>query len=203
MPTNVMAMLQSLSRVQIERLLKAKECIEALQSRRDALRQELAQIEADLNGLLEGTGDVARTPRGVRKAKKKTTPRAKAARAAAAETPAAKKTTRKKTGKKAAKKTAKKTAKKAAAKPAKALRRKVAAAPAKAARGAGKRPTLEDVVANLIAKRGEPVAFQDLLATITGKKLFETKSANFDNVLRRTLSTSTRIKRVGRGMYGI
>ncbi len=56
---------------------------------------------------------------------------------------------------------------------------------------------------SLIEKRGEPVPFQVLIKTITGKKLFKTRSSNFDNVLRRTLSTSKRIKRVGRGLYGI
>jgi hypothetical protein len=189
MPTNVMAMLQSLSRVQIERLLKAKERIETLQSRRDELRKELAQIEATLGGLLEGTGDVAKTARRPRKSAKKT---------------ATKQATRKKIAKKRPAKTA------IAAKSGKGRRKvaKKAAKPARAVKatksgGAGKRATLEDVVVSLIQKRGEPVPFQVLLSTITGKKLFKTRSSNFDNVLRRTLSTSTRVKRVGRGIYGI
>jgi ElaB/YqjD/DUF883 family membrane-anchored ribosome-binding protein len=197
-------MLQSLSRAQIERLLQAKERIETLQSRRDDLRKELAQIEATLGGLLEGSGDVAKTARGSRKAKVSATTKAATKKAAA-----------KKVTKKATKKATKKTAKKAAKKPiakkpaikvAKAAKpnRGKAAAAAKDQRGGGeKRATLEDVIYSLIEKRGKPVPFQDLLGTITGKKLFKTRSTNFDNVLRRTLSTSTRIKRVGRGMYGI
>jgi DNA polymerase III gamma/tau subunit len=230
MPTNVMAMLQSLSRAQIERLLQAKERIETLQSRRDDLRKELAQIEATLGGLLAGTDDVARTASSSRApttsaatrkttsrkagkkavakrtAAKKTGAKKTAARQSAVEkTPArttkAKKTTaRKATAKKATAKkaTAKTTAKKAASK---AAAKKVAATGRSG--GGDKRATLEDVIYNLIEKRGEAVPFQELLGTITGKKLFKTRSTNFDNVLRRTLSTSTRIKRVGRGMYGI
>jgi hypothetical protein len=202
MPTNVMAMLQSLSRAQIERLLKVKERIETLQGRRDELRKELAQIDVDLNGLLEGTGEVAKAVRGARKS----------AKGAAAKSAAAKKAPRKKTSKKRVAKAKSGTAAKivkagkparTAAKPAKDGRRKSAAAPQKPSGGTGKRATLEDVVYSLIEKHGEPVAFQVLLATITGKKLFKTRSSNFDNVLRRTLSTSKRIKRVGRGLYGI
>jgi len=41
------------------------------------------------------------------------------------------------------------------------------------------------------------------MATIQKKKLIKTKSANFANVLRRTISTSEKIKRVGRGVYRI
>ncbi len=80
MPTNVMAMLQSLSRAQIERLLKAKERIEALQARQQELRHELAQIESALGGLLAGTGDVAKTARGARKSGEKKTAAKKAAK---------------------------------------------------------------------------------------------------------------------------
>ncbi len=59
------------------------------------------------------------------------------------------------------------------------------------------------MIANLIRKKGKPLAFQDMLATIRKKKLVTTKSKNFANVLRRTLSTSKRIKRVGRGVYDL
>jgi hypothetical protein len=194
MPTNVMAMLQSLSRVQIERLLKTKERIETLQNRREELRKELAQVDADLSGLLEGAGDVAKTVRSGRKPAKKL-----AAKKATAKKKAAKKVARRKTSKKRAAKAGRGVA----AKPAKNGRRKAAAATPAKTRGAGKKATLEDVVYGLIEKRGAPVPFQVLLSTIMGKKLFTTRSNNFDNVLRRTLSTSTRIKRVGRGIYGI
>ena len=63
------------------------------------------------------------------------------------------------------------------------------------------RVKLEDVVLGVIAKNKGPISFKDLCSIITGKKLFKTKSKNFDNVLRRTLSTSKAIKRVGRGVY--
>ena len=62
---------------------------------------------------------------------------------------------------------------------------------------------LEDVVAGVISKKKGPVAFKDLYAAIVKGKLFKSKSSNFDNVLRRTLSTSKKIKRVGRGMYDV
>jgi hypothetical protein len=199
MPTNVMAMLQSLSRVQIERLLKTKERIETLQSRREELRKELAQVDADLSGLLEGAGDVAKTVRSGRKSAKKAAAKKATAKKATAKKAAAKKVARGKTSKKRAAKASGGVA----AKPAKNGRRKAAAAAPAKTRGAGKKATLEDVVYGLIEKRGAPVPFQVLLSTIMGKKLFTTRSNNFDNVLRRTLSTSTRIKRVGRGIYGI
>jgi len=47
------------------------------------------------------------------------------------------------------------------------------------------------------------MAFKDILATIEKKKLVRTRSKNFANVLRRTLSTSKAVKRVGRGVYGV
>ena len=75
-------------------------------------------------------------------------------------------------------------------------------------KGSGKKSgrssqTLEQVVAGLIKRNGAPLPFQKILSTITRKKLFVSKSKNFDNVLRRTLSTSTAIKRVGRGVYDL
>ncbi len=74
----------------------------------------------------------------------------------------------------------------------------------KAAAGkTGGKQTLEDVVVKLISRKGKPVSFQDLLNTITTKRLVKTRSTNFDNVLRRTLSTSKKIKRVSRGVYGV
>ncbi len=63
--------------------------------------------------------------------------------------------------------------------------------------------TLQEVVAGLIRQNGKPMEFQTILGTIRRKKLVTTRSANFANVLRRTLSTSTRIKRVARGTYGL
>ncbi|MBU0741594.1 hypothetical protein KKG45_00425 [bacterium] len=87
---------------------------------------------------------------------------------------------------------AKKTVRKAATRKKAPVRRKAAG-----------RQTVETVVADLIRKRGEPMKFQDILTTINRKKLVKTKSKNFANVLRRTLSTSKLLKRKGRGIYGV
>ncbi|MDO8943225.1 MAG: HTH domain-containing protein [Desulfobacterales bacterium] len=47
----------------------------------------------------------------------------------------------------------------------------------------------------------KPMAFSEIMATIQKKKLIKTKSANFANGIRRTISTSGAIKRVARGTY--
>ena len=98
--------------------------------------------------------------------------------------------------KKAARKTTKKVVKKAARKTAKKTTARKAAA---------KKPrvTVETVVTDLIRANGKPMPFQDILASVTKGKLIKTKSKNFANVLRRTLSTSKMVKRVGRGIYGV
>jgi len=62
---------------------------------------------------------------------------------------------------------------------------------------------LEDVVVTIIKKARKPVAYQDILSRIQKGKLFTSRSSNFDNVLRRTLSTSKKIKRAGRGVYDV
>jgi hypothetical protein len=78
----------------------------------------------------------------------------------------------------------------------------------KAARRAGARKapahpkqTLQDVVVSVIRQNGGKMAFQDILATIQKGKLYRSKSRNFANVLRRTVSISPKVKRAGRGMY--
>jgi len=180
-------LLSQLSRKDLERLLAAKAEVESLEARRDDLQKELAEIEKKLDKLTD-----AAIGNGRRKAKKTAK---KAARKKAAKKKAAKKKTTKKkaTRKKAIKK--KVTRKKATKK--KVTRKKVAK------KAAGKaRPKLEDVVVALLEKKGT-MSFQDILATITKRKLFATKSKQFDNVLRRTLSTSKRVKRVSRGVYGL
>jgi hypothetical protein len=63
------------------------------------------------------------------------------------------------------------------------------------------RQTVESVVVALLKANKKPMAFPEIMATIQKKKLIKTKSANFANVLRRTISTSSKIKRVGRGVY--
>ena len=107
-------------------------------------------------------------------------------------------TKRKATKRKAAKKkvTRKKTAKKA-------VRRKVVRKKATRGKAGGSRIPLEDVIVSVLRKAGGKMSFQDLLATIVKGKLYKSKAASFDNVLRRTLSTSGKVKRVGRGIYAV
>ena len=61
--------------------------------------------------------------------------------------------------------------------------------------------TVESVVVDLLKAHGKPMKFQDILETVQKKKLVKTKSKNFANVLRRTVSTSKKIKNVSRGVY--
>ena len=63
------------------------------------------------------------------------------------------------------------------------------------------RQTVESVVISLLKANKKPMAFTEIMATIQKKKLIKTKSTNFANVLRRTISTSSKIKRVARGTY--
>ena len=103
----------------------------------------------------------------------------------------------------AKKRVAKKTAKAAAATKKKRVNKKAPAkGPAKTS-PAKRRPTVESIVVDLLKAHGEPMAFKDILAVIEEKKLVKTKSKNFANVLRRTLSTSKAVKRVGRGVYSV
>jgi len=118
---------------------------------------------------------------------------------------ATKKTVKKKTTKKkvAKKKVAKKkVAKKKATKkvPAKKTAAGKKTPGKKKSRGGG---TVEDVVCGLIQAQGGSMTFQDILAAITDGKLVRSKSKDFSNVLRRTLSTSDRVKRTGRGVYAL
>ncbi len=65
------------------------------------------------------------------------------------------------------------------------------------------RVTVESVVVDLIKANGKPMTFPEIHDAITKRKLVKTKSKNFANVLRRTLSTSGLLKRVDRGVYGL
>jgi len=105
-------------------------------------------------------------------------------------TTAKKKVTKKKASKKkvAIKKVTKKTTKKTSRR-----------APAKTSG----RVKLEDVVVKVIKANGGPMGYKELISVIVKKKLFVSKSSNFDNVLRRTLSTSKLVKRAGRGIYAV
>lgn len=73
---------------------------------------------------------------------------------------------------------------------------------AQSGRGRGRGgKSLEQVVVDLIHSKGGRMQFPDIKSTILRRKLFATRSKNFDNVLRRTISTSRKIKRVARGTY--
>ena len=166
--------LTELSTADLKRLLAARERIDILEKEKARLVKELDVVDKELSRLVGGP-----LPGGRRKA-------------------VGKKMVRKKTARKAVKK--------------KTARKKVAGTKAAGKAGVRKprsgkaatgRVTLEDVIVKVIRAKKGPVAFQDLKATIVGKKMFKTKSANFDNVLRRTLSTSKAVKRVGRGVYDV
>jgi hypothetical protein len=201
MPRKKSSLLTELSTADLKRLLAARERIDVLEKEKGGLVKELAKIEKELGKLMN--------------------------EAAGARTGAVKKVRRKKVAKKTAKKAPRKTAKKTVRKKVvrkkvvrkkvvrkkvvrkKVLRKKTAArkAPGKKStaaksKGAGKMK-LEDVIVSVIRKNGSSIAFQDLKTRILKGKLFKTKSGNFDNVLRRTLSTSKKVKRVGRGIYDV
>ncbi len=225
MSADLQKLLSQLSRDDLQHLLAAKEELEALQQRRDELRRELEEVEARLAGVLGATvrgraKTAARTGKVVAKKRKKATRQraAKKGAASAAASPAestggarakkAKKKITKKSAKKSAKKSTKKSAKKSTKKVAKKASRNVAAKPARrrtAATTAGAEPRvkLEDVVVGVLEQHGSPMPFQELLATIVEGQLVASRSANFANVLRRTISMSERIKWVARGVYGL
>jgi len=187
MPRRKMIDPSQLSVAELRHLLVVREKLEKLDARKSELTRDLAAVEAEIAKVLAKPVGAKKKPGrkpGRPKSAKKTT----------------KKTTKKKTAKKAAKKVVKKTAKKAAKK--KVVRK---AAPKKTGRkvAARAKPTVETVVAELIRKQGKAMSFQDIHQAIIAGKLVRTKSKNFANVLRRTLSTSKALKRVGRGVYDV
>jgi adenylate kinase len=201
MPRKKSSLLHDLSTADLKRLLAARERIDVLEVEKARLAKELARVEKELAKLLSDAsragGKVARKVRR-KKTGKKTA--AKAKRKATKKKVVKKKVVKKKVAKKKIAK--KKTTKKKAARKSvgrKAPRKKSTASKSKSS---GKMK-LEDVIVAVIRKKGSPIPFQDLKTTITKGKLFKTKSGNFDNVLRRTLSTSKAVKRVGRGIYDV
>ena len=113
-----------------------------------------------------------------------------------------KKLTRKKAGrKKVAKKATRKRVAKAAPKKKVQVRKKRAAKKVAVKKTKAPRVTVESVVVDLLKGAKKPMAFQDILSTIQKKKLIKSKSKDFANVLRRTVSSSKKIKRVSRGTY--
>jgi hypothetical protein len=112
---------------------------------------------------------------------------------------------RKKVGKKRAakRKTVKKTAKKKVV--AKRAKKKTSKKPVRKVprRKAGTGARLEDVIIQVLKAAGKEMSYPDIKATIASEKLYKSKSKNFDNVLRRTISTAKGLKRVGRGVYAV
>jgi len=172
--------LTELSTADLKRLLAARERIDILEKEKARLVKDLNGVEKELAKLVGGA-----LPRGRKKkiGKKKVR----------------KKTVKKRVTKK--KVTRKKVAKKAVVK--KTGRKKVTRKKTSTRKASTGRVKLEDVIVQVIKKVKGPMTFKDLKATIVDGKLFKTKSANFDNVLRRTLSTSKAVKRVGRGIYDV
>jgi hypothetical protein len=197
--------LNELSTADLKQLLEARQRIDVLEKERARLQSELTAVEDELKRLVAGVEKPARSGAGKKAAKKtvrrkvtkkkitkkkvakKKVAKKKAAskKVAAGKAPAKKVVTRKKA-------TGKKTAMKAAGKKATSTRR-----------AGGNQPKLEDIVVEIIRKAGKPVSYTDIMAAITAGKLFTSKSKNFDNVLRRTLSTSKKVKRAGRGIYDL
>jgi len=165
-----------MSAADLRKLANTKDQLEKLEGQKTTLSKDLVKVEKAIAKLL---GSLT----GKKKTRKKT-----------AKKRVAKKAGRKKTVKAAPKKKAVQVRKKRAAK--KAVAKKAAPKKTKASR-----VTVESVVVALLKGRKKPMAFQDILSTIQKKKLVTSKSKDFANVLRRTLSTSKKVKRVARGMY--
>ncbi|MBU8871925.1 MAG: hypothetical protein KOO60_13745 [Gemmatimonadales bacterium] len=184
MPRTKSSLLKTLSTADFKRLLAARERIDTLEKEKAQLVKSLSAIDDELAKLMAGEPGQTRKKRAAsKKVRGKSTGRKKTARVKASGTKTLKKVVRKKAAKK-----------KAA--PKKSSARK-AAVPAKG------KIKLEDVVVRIINRKKGPVAFKDLYSAIVKGKLFTSKSNNFDNVLRRTLSTSKKVKRVGRGLYNV
>ena len=174
MPRSQKDFLTQLSAAEMKKLLAARERIDILEEEKAKLTAALAKVDRELEGLMTGVGNAPARPR--------------------------RKATRKKTAKKATRKVAKKAVKKTAAKK-KAVTKTATAKTTKKKVAAGGRVKLEDVVVSVLQKNGGTMSFKELYAAIAKGKLFKTKSKNFDNVLRRTLSTTDKVKRAGRGIY--
>ena len=185
MPRTKTSLLTGMSAADLRRMADVREQLDQLEGLKAKLSKALAKVDkeiADLLGSLTG---------------KKTT-RKKAARKRVAKKASRKKAVKAAPKKKAVRVRKKRAGKKVVAK--KATKKRVAK---KAAAKKAPRVTVESTVVGLLKGKKNPMAFQDILATIEKKKLVKSKSKNFANVLRRTLSTSKKIKRVSRGLYGV
>ena len=174
MPRTKASLLTGMTATELRKLANTKERLEKLEGKKAALSKELAKVDKGIAKLMSSlTG---------------------------------RKPTRKKAGrKKVAKKAGRKKAVKAASKKKAQVRKKAGKKRVAKKAGAKKAPrvTVESAVVGILKGKKKPMAFQDILATIEKKKLVKSKSKNFANVLRRTLSTSKKIKRVSRGMYEV
>ena len=168
--------LTEMTTAQLKRLLAARERIDVLEAGRAKLLKELAGIEKELAKLIAGA------PLRGRPAGRKPGPKKKAA---------VKKKTTKKTTKKAAKRVVRK----------KVVRKTTRKKTVRSKAPAGGRVSLEDVILAVLKKSDGSMSFKEIYAAIVDGKLYKSKAARFDNVLRRTLSTSKKVKRVGRGIY--
>lgn len=164
-------------------MVNTREQLDKLEGAKAKLSKDLAKVEKAIAKVLGGlTGKKATRKKAGRKKVAKKATRKRVARAAPK--------------KKAVRVRKKRAGKKVVAK--KAAKKRVAR---KAAAKKAPRVTVESAVVALLKGRKTPMAFQAILSSIQMKKLVKTKSANFANVLRRTLSTSKKVKRVSRGMY--
>jgi len=173
MPRTKASLLTGMTAAELRKLANTKEQLDKLEGQKTKLTKDLAKVEKAIAKELKGL--IGRKPTRKKAGRRKV----------------AKKTTRKRVAKAAPKKKAVRVRKKRAVK-------KVAAKKAKTPR-----VTVESAVVNLLKGRKKPMAFQDILSTIQKKKLVTSKSKNFANVLRRTVSSSKKIKRVSRGMYRV
>jgi hypothetical protein len=198
MARKISALVQ-LSTAELKKLLAARERIDVLEAERTRLERELGAVERELKSLLGGEGKV---PARGRKAAGKKTAKKKAVKKKTVKKTAARKTAKKAAAAKAASgRTKKKTVRKVAKKAAKKTTGKTAKKAPRKAAAKGGRVRLEDVIVAVLREAGGKMAYKDLHETIVKGKRFATRASNFDNVLRRTLSTSKAVKRVGRGVY--
>ena len=110
---------------------------------------------------------------------------------------------RRKPGRKPGRPAAKKVGRRAAKKAGRPVAKKSGRPVAKKAAKRPATPSIQDVVVTLIRANGKLMEFKAIMAAIKKGKLVKTKSKDFANVLRRTLSTSTAVKRVARATYGV
>ncbi len=200
MPNSQKDFLTQLSASEMKKLLAARERIDVLETEKAKLSQALDKIENELAGLMSGLGASPKKP-GKKPGRKKAAKKKAAAKKTTRKKAATKKTAaKKKTSKAAAKKVTRKVAKKKTTTK-KVVRKKAGRPAGKKAAASGGRVKLEDVVVAVLKDNGGTMSFKDLIATIEKGKLFKSKSKNFDNVLRRTLSTTDKVKRAGRGVY--